>query len=489
MIEQKEEGMDTDIIGNAVQENKKRKNLVRLLKIQFWQNRFLYLGIMLLEFGCVVFGIIANLRERTKLGHGIHAGDMGNMPMVGTVMVILFLCFRSYDTVRNEKISMYPGTRETRYFSRVLLDHLTFLFYIVYLAVLYLAVFLGYEVIHLFVPEISMIYFFSWKYLFAGCVRILLFSMMLYSVVQLGYTLMYWLGMVRYVVTCLIILFIGVIWIYSYCPNYDAVVQMLFSDVLNWRQILSRYLPIWAVALALNSSIVLWKKKPLRPVRKAPGWLLATVLIFGAGFDTAVELQELTRDGDAFYYSYNEQPDWSNREKPSGEFVVSWVEKDRMSFLAKIETGCIIYSEKDNASKEAQELSWENGFSPQFRICSVSQMKEKDSSFDVSKVSEDDFLLYLEAPAVNYNGKSLYQDVMNRIELKRIRGNLFYNCDDCYYVFNHMFGNAYYLAGVAEEEMDSWQTDSMLYEMQLTVVVDDETMKNWRIYKRKMIQD
>ena len=109
------------------------QNLVHLVKLQFLQKRFLFLGLLLLEFFYVVYGIVSNLRERSLLGDGIHIGDVGGLPQVGCFIVLLLLCLGSYNAADNKHLNMYPGIRKTRYFSRIILDYL-FLFCFLILA-------------------------------------------------------------------------------------------------------------------------------------------------------------------------------------------------------------------------------------------------------------------------------------------------------------------------------------------------------------------
>ncbi len=51
------------LYGQALKEKQRvGQNLVHLVKLQFLQKRFLFLGLLLLEFFYVVYGIVSNIR-------------------------------------------------------------------------------------------------------------------------------------------------------------------------------------------------------------------------------------------------------------------------------------------------------------------------------------------------------------------------------------------------------------------------------------------
>lgn len=242
-------------------ENRIRQNLLNLIKLQFLQRRFLYLGLMLLEFGCMIFGIVANLRERIGYGGGIHIADMSGMLQFGILLVVLNLCLGSYNAADNKQISMYPGTRTTRYLSRIILDILFLFCFTVWLVVLYLMSYGVYNVAYRILPDVNLLYFFSWKYLFEGSIWIFALFIMMYGLVQLAYIVMYFLGRNGYLIVWGFGLFVCILFAGMLAPVYQ-----LLHKPLSWKEAVEIYFMAGIISIFISSVIVLRRKRPPRMV-------------------------------------------------------------------------------------------------------------------------------------------------------------------------------------------------------------------------------
>lgn len=439
--------------------------LVRLIKLQFLQKRFFYLGLLLMEFGYVIFGVITNLRKRVSFGAGIHFSDMSNMPQLGIVIVLVFLCLGSYNAADNEQISMYPGTRKTKYFSRVILDILFLFCFIVWLVVLYFASYGIYQIIHLILPDVNLLYFFSWKYLFQGCTWFFALSVMMYGLIQLAYTIMYCLGRTGYLIVWGVLLFVCVLSAGMLPPVYH-----LLTKPLSWMGAVSVYVLAGILSVMVSSSIVLWKKKPLRMFYGSTVLLLATAVIFEFGLKLAIEYQDLEQ-----LYDTAEETN-PNVQKIFKEFEILWKEGDRMEFLNRLDW---ILPEKGEVD------SFDNRLYPQIEICSVSDVKtQTENVYDQSRVSREKFVLRLEAVDGTYNGKPVYQEILENIVLKKEKNQLYYDCKNIYYVLNLMFGRVDKITDSAEDNFWDWgEYGEISNGMYLKVIIDDETMKRWERYQ------
>lgn len=439
--------------------------LVRLIKLQFLQKRFFYLGLLLMEFGCVIFAVITNLREYVSLGAGIHFSDMSNMPQLGIVLVLAILCLGGCNAADNEQISMYPGIRKTKYFSRVILDILFLFCFIVWLVFLYFASYGIYQIIHLILPDVNLLYFFSWKYLLQGCTWFFAFSVMMYGLIQLAYTIMYCLGRTGYLIVWSVLLIVCVLSAGMLPPVYH-----LLAEPLPWTEAVSVYVLAGIFSVVVSGSIVLWKKKPLRLFYGSAVLLLATAVIFEIGLKLAIEYQDLEQ-----LYASEEEMN-PNAQRIFKEFEISWKEGDRMEFLSRLDW---ILPEKGEAD------SFDNHLYPQIEICSASDVKtQTENVYDQSRVSREKFVLRLEAVDGTYNGKPVYQEVLENIVLKKEKNQLYYDCKNIYYVLNLMFGRVDKITDSTEDNFWDWgEYGDISAGMYLKVIIDDETMKRWERYQ------
>lgn len=450
-------------------ENRKEKvpfsdttGLHRLIKLQFLQKRFIYLGLLLMEFCFVIFAIITNLRERASLGGGIHCSDMSHMPQLGIVIVLVFLCLGGYDAVDNKHISMYPGTRKAKYLSRIILDVLFLFCFTVWLVFLYFASYGIYQVIHLVLPDVNLLYFFSWKYLFEGCTCFFALSVMMYGLIQLAYTIMYCLGRTGYLIVWGVGLFACALSAGMLSPVYH-----LLTKPLPWIGTVGAYALAGILSIMVSSGIVLWKKRPLRMFYGSAVLLFATAVIFELGLKLAIEYQDLEQ-----FYDVAEEETNQDNQRIFKEFEVSWEEGDRMEFLSRVDWILPEKGEKD---------TFDNRLYPQVKICSVSDTEFQTENISAqSRIPEEKFVLRLEAVDGTYNGKPVYQEVLENIILKKENNQLYYNCKDIYYVLNLIFGEADKFTGSDGHNIWDWGKDGELSNgMYLKVIIDDETMKDW----------
>ena len=450
-------------------ENRIRQNLLNLIKLQFLQRRFLYLGLMLLEFGCMIFGIVANLRERIGYGGGIHIADMSGMLQFGILLVVLNLCLGSYNAADNKQISMYPGTRTTRYLSRIILDILFLFCFTVWLVVLYLMSYGVYNVAYRILPDVNLLYFFSWKYLFEGSIWIFALFIMMYGLVQLAYIVMYFLGRNGYLIVWGFGLFVCILFAGMLAPVYQ-----LLHKPLSWKEAVEIYFMAGIISIFIISFIVLRRKRPPRMVYGPVVLLVATALIFELGLKLAIDYQNLEGAYNTLEYDIIEEAKEESEEKRIfKEFEISWGEGDRMKFLEELGW---VFSEKAD-----EEDYTANCLVPQTEIISVSDMKyRKEASFDETRVTKDTFVLRLEAIDGTYQEKPIYQEIMDQIVLKKKNNRLYYDCKSFYYVLNLMFGRVNKFADTAEYNIwDLGEYDSVSEGMYLKAIIDEETMKEW----------
>jgi len=451
----------------SITESRIRQNLLNLMKLQFLQRRFLYLGLMLLEFSCMIFGIVANLRERTGYGGEIRIADMSGMLQFGILLVVLILCLGSYNAADNKQISMYPGTRTTRYLSGIIPDILFLFCFTVWLVVLYFMSYGIYQVVYHIFPDVSLRYFFSWNYLFEGSIWFFALSIMMYGLVQLAYSILYFLGRTGYLIVWGIGLFVCILSAGMLAPVYQ-----LLNKPLSWEKAIGTYFVTGVISMLIGSVIVLQRKRPIRMVYGSTVLLLATALIFELGVKLAIEYQDLGGAYNTGYVTIEEaEENWILKE-----FEISWGEGDRMKFLKELGR---VLSEKADKKKDNLKscLVLSN------EILSLSDMKYRnDNSFDETKVTKNSFVLRLEAIDATYHGMPIYKEIMDQIVLKKKNNRLYYDCKSFYYVLNSMFGRVNKSADIAEYNIDIWdwgEYSSVSDGMYMEVIIDDETMKEW----------
>ena len=464
------------------------ENIKRLLKIQLLQNRRFYLAGILLQFGCTAFDIVWDFWEMRK-GDVLRFYEIGNMSAIGTLLFFGFLCLQTYNSFYNEKISMYPGTRQSRYFSRVILDHLVMVWDVVYMAVLYFLVAGVYQVIHQFIPKVRVEYLFSWKYLFAGCIQLLFWGMMVYGVIMLTYNLMAWLGVRSYIFVCIILFGIAVFIMDRFRQIRVPFVFHQYPEITNGILVLVMEILIWAVTLIISSLLILLSKKQFGMLRMAPAILIGTMVICSIGWEFAnvrvvvneygVVVNNLRGTFPEWYEDGKYSTDRDYQNKLNRDIVLSYPENSKMEFLEKC------YYIPYEISGEDVEANYRYMLTPDMTVCSVDEMKRRDSSFDETKVTKDTAVLRLSGSNAEYDGRSLYREILDGLSLKEKDGMLCYDIADASYSFNHIFGNAYFLAGISQMNMTMWTYTVMDGITNLDVVVDEETMQEWKKYQKE----
>ncbi len=440
------------------------QNLVHLVKLQFLQKRFLFLGLLLLEFFYVVYGIVSNLRERSLLGDGIHIGDVGGLPQVGCFIVLLLLCLGSYNAADNKHLNMYPGIRKTRYFSRIILDYLFLFCFSAWMAALYLAVYGVYQVVRLVLPDINLSYFFSWEYMFQGCTGVFVFSILLYGIIQFIYSIMYFLGKVGYLIAGLIGLLLCAFFVSQLCSVY-----YLLQQPFSWKETVGLCFLAGTLITIVNSFVVIWKKKPLRAVPGSVVLLAVTGLLFSISLKLLAEYQDIGQYGS----SREETEEGQSSKRVFHDFELSWENVDRIEFLKAFG---FVFLDKEQENKYKNSLSFTKD------IYSVSDRKlRKAEGFDRSKVTKEKFLLRMEADNAAYKGMPVYQDILENIELKKKGKELYYSCNNRYYALNYMFGKPYSSKEDVAHKIWEMSKNGITDKMFLTAIIDDET---WELYKK-----
>ncbi len=462
-----------------------RKNIITLVKIQFWQNRQAYLGLMCLELGCLFLGIVRDMQSAVGLV-GIRAGNMGEMLCQASLLTVYLIALRAYNNAQDKKISMYPGTKKTRYLSRLLFDHLFLTAHAAYLAVLYLLSYGIYLLIHLALPQIRLQYFFSWQYLFAGCVRVFLFSMALYSLANLVYLLAYWLGMVRSVLACVVLWIAGAAVVGKFPSIFQKVKEFFLAECADWQELFLCYFLVWIILFFVGGALFFLHRKLFCTSGRVVWGLCVTAILFVCGWDITVDVIASEYGDGMATDDFSEAVSVFGEEKrkvPYRDYVLSWPEgEERVQFLE--ETSWI----EPYSTEEKDELGQRSLF-PDLHVVGASQAasyrKEKYEEehyepIDVSGLMEKTVVMRLEGDLACYNGISLYEDMIGGIELVVEGKKLFYKSTPKSYSFNFMFGNAYGLVGIAEEEMADWiNTGRLSDRMRLTAVVDDKTLEEW----------
>ncbi len=465
------------------EENRKKlvwENIKRLLKIQLMQNYRFYFAVVLLQFGCIVCDIVLDFTGMRK-GGGLRFYEIGHMSVIGTLLFFGFLCLQTYNSFCNDKISMYPGTRQSRYFSRVILDHLVMAGYVAYMAVLYFVVAGVYQVIHQIIPTVRTEYLFSWKYLFAGCIQLLFWGMMVYGSVMLIYNFMAWLGVRSYILVCIILFGIAVFGMTGVQRIYLPFVFHQYPKIASGMQVLALEILIWAVALIFSSLLILLSRKQFGILRMAPTILVGTMLIFSIGLGWKITNVQVVADNDEYGGWYEGRRDLEDRGYQNmqyRDFVLAYPENTRMKFFENYSSGNFILFEGDNEN-------YRYAITPFVTVCSADEMKQRDSSFDETQVTKDAFVLRLAGSKVEYNGRPLYQKILDGLSLKEKQGMLYYDIADSLYSFNHIFGNAYYLAGMSKVNMTEWMYNVMDGIANLDIVVDEETMQEWINFQKE----
>ncbi|RKI43950.1 hypothetical protein D7V86_02210 [bacterium D16-51] len=443
------------------EKSREGQNLYCLIKLQFLQKRLLFLGLLLLEFFYVVYGIVSNLRECSALGDGIHVGDVGSLPETGYFIVLLFFCLGGYNAADNKHLSMYPGTRKTRYFSRIILDYLFLFCFAVWLAALYLAVYGVYQVVHQVWPDIDLLYFFSWGYMLRGCIGVFFFSAALYGITQFIYIVMCTLGRTGYLLACLA----GLLFCALFVKQLYFVYQS-FGQPFSWGETVGACFLAGVVLAAVNSTAVICRNSPLRAVPGSAVLLAATVFFFSVGLKIVAEYQDVWQ-----YENSPEEPEKvQSRRKVLREFEITWDEWDRADFLHFFG---IVFPEVGDEYKD--QLYFETA------VCPVSDLMQRDGEkFDSTKVTEGKFLLRIETDSTAENEVLLYNEILDNIEIKKEKNQLYYRCDNRYYALNFMFGEPNPSQNDIGNKIWEMAREGVTDELFLTAVIDDET---WKLYK------
>ena len=395
------------------------KNIINLVKIQFKQK------LQLLWFSIIILGIfsISILVDFYKSLENSTSGFIVNLNKdlaFVSMLFIPFICLLCSNIISNSEIKMYPGNIKTRYFSRLITDHIYIVCsYFVILAINILTNLIV-ALAKLFGKPLNLTTLFDVKYWLIGFLIYTSVGFMVYMFFALFNTIF---SRIHYFFTISIALIIFMLFkndVFNFDEFRYTISSFYFSQNMGFTTFIIRALSTWVVLLLLGYLLTFTIKKwgpELSQFKVFIIWIIEFIM-----FTIAVASVYFEK-ADAFI-SHNEYEE-NHTQKKVKDFYA-----DIPDDFSPIELEYFFDIENSIYSTSVTTIEYDRAL----------ELNVINSEIEIPK---GQMYVHIYCPNISINGKEIDEAIVDSLELDFVNKTVSYPDKDEIYVVNNFLGNLY----------------------------------------------